>query len=485
VTEFFEHFWPHLTITGIAVMAVELLATGHAVLYKRDSRATIGWVGLILLTPLFGALLYWMFGINRIQRRAIMKRSGQSASEPSDDAYVAQAEMIGQTLGARADYLQRLIELGETVTGRRMLKGNQVEPLVNGDEAYPAMLEAIDSAKRSISLASYIFDNDEVGQQFIEALARAKGRGVQIRVLLDAIGARYTIPSIIYKLRKAGIHYGTFMPTLVPAYFSYFNLRSHRKIMVVDGCLGFTGGMNIRALCMLAKNPKGATQDLHFRLRGPVVLHLQEVFAEDWVFSTGEVLAGELWYPPLAEAGNQLARSISYGPDEDLGKIRLMLIGALGVAQRKVSIVTPYFLPDDGIIAALNVAAMRGVEVNIILPEHGNLMTVQWAAWATLWQVLERGCKVWLTPPPFDHSKLMVVDGMWTLMGSGNWDARSLRLNFEFNVEIYDRQLASQMDELIEAKRRSARRLTLAEVDGRPLPIRLRDGVARLLSPYL
>jgi cardiolipin synthase len=128
---------------------------------------------------------------------------------------------------------------------------------------------------------------------------------------------------------------------------------------------------------------------------------------------------------------------------------------------------------------------MRGVDVNVILPERGNLMTVQWATQATLWQVLESGCKVWLTPAPFDHTKLMVVDGLWTLMGSGNWDARSLRLNFEFNVEVYDHQLASRMDGFIETKRSTARRLTLADVDGRRLPTRLRDGLARLLSPYL
>ncbi|MCC7087300.1 MAG: cardiolipin synthase [Pirellulales bacterium] len=483
MNEFFSHFWPHLT--GIAIAIIELVATCHAVLYKRDSRATIGWVGLILLTPLFGAILYWMFGINRIQRRAIMKRSGQAASEPADDVYVASPERIQATLGNDGDHLLRLVELGGTVTGRHLLKCNRVEPLVNGDEAYPAMLAAIDSAQRSISLASYIFDNDEVGRLFIDALERAKNRGVEIRVLLDDIGVRYTFPSIVRMLRKAGIRYGTFMPTLVPGFFAYFNLRSHRKILVIDGELGFTGGMNIRGGCWLSKNLKGPTQDLHFRLFGPIVQHLQEVFAEDWVFSTREVLAGELWYPPLKDAGEMLARSISYGPDEDLGKIRLMLIGALGVAQDKLSIVTPYFLPDDGIIAALNVAAMRGVDVNIMLPERGNLTTVQWATWATLWQYLERGCKIWLTPAPFDHSKLMVVDGLWTLMGSGNWDARSLRLNFEFNVEIYDRQLATRMEALIEAKRAVARRLTLQEVDGRALPIRLRDGVARLLSPYL
>jgi cardiolipin synthase A/B len=484
VSEFLYNFWPHLTL--VATLIIEVAAMCHAVLYKRDSRATIGWVGLILLTPLFGALLYWMFGINRIQRRAIMKRSGQSATEPADDVYVASPGYIKRAVGPEGQHLLRLVELGGNVTGRHPLKGNLIEPLVNGDEAYPAMLEAIDSATRSISLASYIFDNDEVGDLFIDALMRAKDRGVEIRVLLDDIGARYTIPSITHKLRRAGIIYDTFMPTLVPGFFTYFNLRSHRKILVVDGHLGFTGGMNIRGSCWLSKKLKGLpTQDLHFRCRGPIVLHLQEVFAEDWVFSSGEVLAGELWYPKLEDAGEMLARSISFGPDEDHGKMRMMLIGALGVAQEKVSIVTPYFLPDDGIISALNVAAMRGVDVNIILPERGNLATVRWAAAATLWQYLKSGCKIWLTPAPFDHTKLMVVDNLWTVMGSGNWDSRSLRLNFEFNVEIYDRQLAARMEELIEAKRAGVRRLTLEEVDGRPLPIRLRDGVARLLSPYL
>ena len=193
--------------------------------------------------------------------------------------------------------------------------------------------------------------------------------------------------------------------------------------MVVDGRLGFTGGMNIREGCWLSENPpKLPTQDIHFRVIGPVVTHLQEVFAEDWAFTTGEVLSGELWYPPQESSGSMLARGLAYGPDEGKGIIRFTLIGALGVAQRKVSIVTPYFLPDEAIVSALNVAAMRGVEVNIILPVKGNLTTVQWACDATLWQVLEHGCRVWVTPEPFDHSKLMIVDGMWTMIGSGNWD---------------------------------------------------------------
>lgn len=484
--KFFTEFWPHLTIFAIAAAALQLIAVGHAVLFKRDSRATIGWVGLIVVAPLgIGALVYWMFGINRIHRRAKLLRVSQAAAERAQSQYLACDDEIEQVVESHGRHLVRLAHLVEHVTERPLLQGNDIEMLINGDQAYPAMLQAIAEAKQSIALASYIFDNDSAGQEFVEALSAAHQRGVEIRVLIDSVGARYTIPTIVKPLRRANIRTETFMPSLAPGYFAYFNLRSHRKIMVVDGTIGFTGGMNIREGCLLAKNPKAPTQDVHFRLRGPVVAQLQEVFAEDWAFTTGEVLGGAFWYPPQEAVGPLLARGISYGPDEDLGKMRLSLIGVLGMAQHRVSIVTPYFLPDDALIAALNVAAMRGVEVDILLPEKGNLATVQWACNAMLWQVLERGCKVWLTPPPFDHTKLMVVDDRWSLIGSGNWDARSLRLNFEFNVEVYGKQFAHQISQHIEAKRKVSQLLTLADVDGRALPVRLRDGVAKLFSPYL
>jgi cardiolipin synthase len=165
--------------------------------------------------------------------------------------------------------------------------------------------------------------------------------------------------------------------------------------------------------------------------------------------------------------------------------MRLALAGALSCAERRVGVLTPYFLPDDALISALNVAAMRGVEVDIILPAVNNLRTVQWASTAMLWQILEYGCRVWLSPPPFDHTKLMLIDDSWTLLGSGNWDPRSLRLNFEFNVECYDRSLAAAAGEIFDRKKAGARKITLADVDGRRLPVRLRDGIARLLSPYL
>jgi len=262
----------------------------------------------------------------------------------------------------------------------------------------------------------------------------------------------------------------------------------------VDGAIGFTGGLNIRDGCWLAHQPRHPVRDMHFELRGPVVTQLLEVFVEDWAFATGEALVtiptdgrpSGPWMPDAAFAGTALARGIRYGPDDpDIGRIKLVLVGALAAAQKTVRIMTPYFLPDDAVCQALDVAAMRGVEVDIVLPDQNNLALVSWASTAMLWQVLGRGCNVWMSPPPFDHTKLMAVDGAWALFGSGNWDDRSMRLNFEFNVETYDREIAGRIDRHIADVIARSRRKTLAEVDERSLAIRLRDGVARLFSPYL
>jgi cardiolipin synthase len=243
--------------------------------------------------------------------------------------------------------------------------------------------------------------------------------------------------------------------------------------------------MNIREGHVLADDPPAPVQDVHFRFEGPVVGHLMYMFAEDWAFTTKQVLAGAEWFPSLESNGTVAARGIVDGPDEDLDKLRWTLLGALARAQRRVRIMTPYFLPDSTLITSLNVAALRGVEVEIILPAVNNLRVVKWATQAELWQVLIHGCRVYETPAPFDHSKVMVVDDAWSLVGSANWDPRSLRLNFEFNVECYGRDFAEELNTFIDGKIERCRQLTVEELNRRPLPVKIRDGVARLFKPYL
>ncbi|MCG8595198.1 MAG: phospholipase D-like domain-containing protein, partial [Kiloniellales bacterium] len=251
------------------------------------------------------------------------------------------------------------------------------------------------------------------------------------------------------------------------------------------GKLAFTGGMNIgaRHLADAKDNPKKAL-DLHFKVRGPVVADIEQAFLEDWSFATG---ANHLRAKPLELpwAGDLWARVIIDGPNEDFEKLQWMYLGATNAARESVRIMTPYFVPDRELVASLSAAALRGVKVEIVLPEESNLPFVSWATDAMLWQVLEHGVRVYRQPPPFAHSKLFVVDGHYAIVGSGNFDARSLRLNFEFNLEIYDEEFVSLLARHVDqAKARSAL-ITLSEMDGRPLVIKLRDGFARLFAPYL
>ena len=476
--------WPYLVTAGDLTIA--LLASGHAILYKRDARAAVAWVGFIGLVPFLGALLYLMLGVNRIRRRARSLFAGRPHSKPPPSPFECLASEVPHVLGPEAAHLAVHAQVVAAATGQSLLRGNRITPLYNGEEAYPAMIQAIDEARDWVLLSTYIFDNDRAGALFLEAFRRATARRIEVRVLVDDLGARYSCPSIIGGLRNAGVRVARFLPKLIPTRFRFANLRNHRKIMVIDGRVGFTGGMNIREGCLLELDPRHPVRDLHFRVEGPVVSHLQAVFTEDWAFITGELLQGPRWFPHAEAAGRTLARGITDGPDENFERLRMTLLGAIAVARSSIIIVTPYFLPDATLVSALNVAAMRGVEVNILLPAENNLPVVQWASTAQLWQVLERGCRVWLTPEPFDHTKLLIVDEAWVLLGSSNWDPRSLRLNFEFDLECYDGELAKSLQRWVREERlRDARPVTLAEVDGRRIPIRLRDGVARLLSPYL
>jgi cardiolipin synthase len=471
-------FWPHM-VAGFELVA-GVLASIHALLHKRDSRSAALWLGLIWFLPVLGPILYLALGVNRIRPRALSLgvHSSVTPAVPTN---------LGESHPAGVEHLQMLARIVDRVAGQSLTPGNQIHPLVNGDEAFPAMLAAMESAEKSISLTTYIFDNDPAGKQFVAALERAMQRGVTVRVLVDAAGVRYSWPPILHKLKAARIPFARFLPSslFTPWRVSTINLRSHRKILVVDGTTAFTGGMNIRQGNLLAAKPKSPVQDLHFKVAGPVVAQLQETFANDWAFTTGETLAGPLWFADPGETGSVVARVITDGPDADYHRLRWTLLAALAEAQTSVQILTPYFLPDSALVTALNLAALRGVRVDILLPAKNNLPFVHWASRAMWWQVLERGCHIWLTRPPFDHSKLMIVDGHWALIGSANWDTRSLRLNFELNLEAYGRDFAGQLAAVIGKKLEGAREVTLSEVDGRRSAGKLRDAIARLFSPYL
>ena len=463
----------HSTVLVPLGALIAIAVTLHALLTKRDVASAAGWIGLGWLSPFFGGFVYFVFGINRVRRRALRlrppgrrRRPRIHPPSPNDDAHL--------------DPLLRAIG---RLTLRPAESGNSFTIYHNGDEAYPPMLEAIRTAKASIGLSSYIMDDDEAGRPFIEALHAAKERGVAVRVLVDGVGSGWLISRAYNHLTRLGVPAGRFMHSLLPWRMPFLNLRTHKKILVVDGRIGFTGGMNIARDNVMALKPKDPVQDTHFRVEGPVVCQLVEGFATDWEFVTQEGLSGEAWFPSLDQAGDAMARIITSGPDQDVEKVEFALLQGIACAQHSIAIMTPYFLPDDRLITALSLAASRGLAVDVVIPQKSDHRMVDWATRANIGPVLEDGCRVWLCPPPFRHSKMMVVDGEWSLIGSTNWDMRSLRLNFELCMEVYSRDLAGKLTALMESSRGTS--LVQAAVAGRKLPVRLRDAAVRLLLPYL
>jgi cardiolipin synthase len=306
-------------------------------------------------------------------------------------------------------------------------------------------------------------------------------------VLIDAIGLRYSHPPITRRLRKAGITTALFMADTLGFKMPYANLRSHRKILVVDGRVGFTGGMNIRAGFVSAVAGEKIAGDTHFRIEGPVVLQLMSVFANDWEFTTKERLPYETWCSEVWDAPlpHSPARCIRSGPDRFIYSTHNLLLGAFAVAQQHIRIQSPYFLPDQILLGALNTAARRGIQVDIVIPGQNNLRLVNYAMTAQLDQIIRNGCRVWRARGNFNHSKLITIDGAWSYVGSSNLDPRSLRLNFELDVEIYSRNITRDIGQLIDDEIAHADAVTLEDLAATPFRKRLRNRIIWLASPYL
>ncbi len=451
---------------AVAHVAIASGVTIHVLLNKRNVGTSVSWMGIAWLSPFVGGLLYFALGVNRVKRRA--KRLWR-ARMPQD---VTPAPPTAEA--AAADPLTPLEYAIGRLTGMASTVGNGAAVLRNGDEAYPSMIAAIDAAKRSVGA-------DEAGQPFIDALIRAQKRGVQVRVLIDGVGGGWFWSGTYVALRRAGVPVDRFLHSYFPWRTPFLNLRNHRKVLVVDGEIGFVGGINIGAENLLTANPRHPVRDVHFRLEGPVVEQLTESFADDWLFETGEQLQDDHWFPELQPHGTLAARAIPSGPDEDLEQIEFVALHAISCARHSIRIVTPYFLPPEVLTSALGLAAMRGLAVDIVVPEHSNHRVLDWARRIPLRLLLEAGCRIWLRPGEFDHSKLMTIDDAWSMIGSANWDTRSFRLNFELNVEIEGLPFAQVINDMT----RTSQSLTLADLDADSLLIRLRNAAARLLQPYL
>ncbi len=461
-----------------ARMVLSVLVTLHVLRTKRDVGSAIGWIGLAWLAPLTGTALYVMFGVNRVRRLA--RRLGRARRWSSRHGVSTGKRQLDGEYALLAEAVGRL-------SGRPLLGGNALRRFQDGDSTYPVMLAAIKSAERTVLLCSYLFHDDAVGSHFVDALVAAHARGVQVRVMVDGIGSGYLRCRAANRLQAAGVPTVRFMHSVWPWRMPFINLRTHKKILVVDGRLGFTGGMNIAVENVLRFRPKHPVSDTHFELCGPVVHQLSEAFAKDWSFCTGHEIDDAVFFPDQQEVdpscGDALMRVVTSGPDSDLEKIEFAMMQAVAMARRSVRIMTPYFLPDERLLTVLAMAAMRGIEIDVVMPQHSNQKPVDWARSANNGPLLDAGVRLWLARAPFNHSKLMTMDGRWSMIGSSNLDVRSLRLNFELNVEVYDNAISAGIEAFIAEHRHV--RLTHHDLDKRRFAVRLRDASARLMLPYL
>lgn len=472
--------WLKLWITVVVVAGSAIVAAGHALLSRETPSSAFGWIGVSLLFPPIGPLLYYMFGVNRVRIRARRldraSRHGLGAHRPGADAEIRDYDaFIGR--GRRG-----LAAAGDRLWDWPVVYGNQLQVLNNGDKTYPPMLEAIGNARKFVYLTTYILETNRVGRRFIQALSEAVERGVDVRVLIDGVGEYYAWPGKkpVALLEARGVSAARFLPPRLWPPSLRLNLRNHRKILVTDGGVAFTGGMNIGDRHFVEGN-RGVA-DMHFRLSGPIVRQLEAVFLSDWAFATGHQSA--ISQRDLPEVGHAACRTIENGPTRDTERLSTLLQTAVSSAFKRVTIMTPYFLPGPALVGALQAAALRGLDVSIVLPGRNNLPFVAWAMRHGLVDLLERGVNIYYRPPPFAHTKLFIIDDDYALIGSPNIDPRSLRLNFELAVEIYDSEtvgtLVRHADDVISR----STPITEEELAGRRWPARLRDSFFWLFSPY-
>lgn len=464
-------WWLPLILAGVAIVTA-----GHALLNKRDPKAAFGWIALCIILPLAGPVFYFIFGINRVRTRAQKDYSRKLAA----DALQTISDPPGTSFRPRST-------VGETLTQKGLSACTHVDILENGEQLYPAMLQAIHSARHRILLASYIFDNNKTGIEFADALAAAATRGVEVKVIVDGLGEMMSLPRIGGELTARKIDFVRFNPLhLIPPSVN-INMRSHRKLLVVDGECAFTGGQNIgdRHLADILENPDRVL-DMHFCLRGKIVDDLEWVFWQDWHYCKGTTPSDSFVGSNVNTADAKVwGRAIPDGPNDDMDRLNNLILGVISAARTRVLIMTPYFLPTFDLIGALIAAHLRGVHVQILLPGLNNIGAAHWAMQRTVRQLLEAGLDIRYQPPPFVHSKLLLIDDDYTLIGSANMDPRSLRLNYELNVELFSAEVNTYIRKNFETRAEAAERVSLDDINSRSLPVRIRDSLAWLFSPYL
>lgn len=467
--------------TGLLLLDVLIIALllPTVVQQRRESGATLAWVLVIVLLPFVGLLSFWLFGTTRLHLRRRKRRKVEQKLARALERVQVNLNGEQQVAGIAPSLLKLVNKLDDTGP----LAGNAADIIRDGPTLFAALEAACDEASHHIHLAYYIWEPDYTGTRLRDALVWAAQRGVKVRLLLDDVGSRQAGQAFFAPLQAAGGQVARFLKVNVLSRQLNLNNRNHRKMVVIDGKLGFTGGMNVGDVYAGRGEP---WQDLHARLQGPVVYSLQEVFCQDWYHATQENLVSHRYFPVMADAGNICAQFLASGPaDERWQAIHTVLFAAMNLACQRIWIETPYFVPDRPILMALQTAALRGVDVRVLLPGRSDHWLVLYAGRSFIDELLAAGVRVFELYSAMPHAKAVMVDGNFATLGSANMDQRSFRLNFEGNVFFYDQGITRKLEQDFLELCAIAQEVTGQQRSRLGKHQRFIESITRLLAPLL
>ncbi|MDR3095341.1 MAG: cardiolipin synthase [Bacteroidales bacterium] len=455
---------------------------------RGDPLKTIAWLLVVAFLPVIGVALYFFFGKN-YRKEKLFSRKGLS-----DSKQIKLLTQYQSTIAARPDYWA-----DDSISGKahimKMLYNsdkallteyNRVKILVNGKETFGAIIDALQQAVNHIHLEYYIIEDDKIGNIIREILIEKAQNGVEVRVIYDDIGCWSLSNKYITSLKEAGVKIFPFMPVRMPFLTNKINYRNHRKIIVVDGTIGFVGGLNIADRYISGSEEIGPWRDTHLQIEGEAVYSLQSIFLLDWFFAGKQnIHHHNKYFPPCCITERHLIQIVASGPDSDWASIMQTYFMAAATAKESICISTPYFMPNESILTAIRSASLSGVDVRILLPKRSDSKLVAWSTNSYISELLEAGIKVYLYEKGFPHSKLMIIDDVFCSVGTANMDIRSFDQNFEINAIIYDRRIATAMRNIFENDIKGLKSIHAGKWSRRPKWVVFRESIARLFSPLL
>jgi cardiolipin synthase len=454
---------------------------------KGDPLKTISWILVLLLLPYVGIILYFFFGKN-YRKEKIFSRKELSDLEHMKKLSIDQFINLSDRDILKNDKLRSKINIMKLLLNSSkslVAEYNRVKILQNGRATFEAIIEAIEQAKSHIHLEYYIIEDDHIGNLIRKLLITKANEGVEIRFIYDDVGCWSLPNSFIDSLTEAGIQMYSFLPVRFPNFTNKINYRNHRKIVVVDGKVGFVGGLNIADRYIQGVEDLGIWRDTHLRLEGEVVSSLQVIFLVDWYFVSDEIVKGEQYFPVSEVKEQHLVQITASGPDSDWASIMQAYFAAISSAQSSIYISSPYFLPNESILTALKTASLSGLDVRILLPARSDSKMVFWSSRSYVTELLEAGIRIYFYEKGFPHSKLLIVDGVLSSVGTANLDIRSFDQNFEVSAIIYDEVITNELMESFFVDLQNSTEITLEKWEKRSRMDGIKESVARIFSPLL